>query len=256
MPTVSTVTQALTLDVGDTLEAIQGVIKGIWKQTTGSGQRGEWKRQFILLGEGNNSIGVTLWGQTEIEEGDKGSHVYISGRANKKVKGAFVGITVEQDSKDDSKTALKVSEEASVEMREEDAAPAPPPKKQGSSAPAQRPAPAPAAARPGDEKAAKKSLARMANCYTACYVAALYAQRAISAKTNGGAFSQEQFQACVSSLFIEACKNHLWGQFAPVDFSGAPPWENQAPSAPTAPAPEPPPPAPEPEPAPEDDVPF
>ena len=72
-----------------------------------------------------------------------------------------------------------------------------------------------------DESTVRERLNKYANLYAHCLVAGTYVKKTYAEL--GGQMTDEQFQACVSALFINASKDGLQGLVATGMFSALPP---------------------------------
>ena len=199
---------------GETVPSLTGRLTSIFDVKSGTNAKGEWSIQNATLRDGTGEIKVSIRNRAEIPRSWKGREVVIA--CNDGEHG-LTGIKASDDTyREKTSRIVCVTGSAHIDLVE------------GSPAPQYTPPPAPmmqaprqtqpptngnsnGASAPVDSvKAARKDLNRMANLYLHCLHAADYVRAEWDKDVEiHGVMSDEQFQACTSSLFIQSTRDGL-----------------------------------------------
>lgn len=117
---VTPIREILTLAKDTPLEAVSGIVTGVFERKTGTGSFGPWAIQNIYIGDGNRTIKVMLRNSPEVVSDGKGHKVYILAGIGK--NGKPCGLKVAEDTYQ-GKTSIIVSanENATVTFDEPEA---------------------------------------------------------------------------------------------------------------------------------------
>lgn len=209
------------LEDGETVPSVRGRLTAIYDRKSGQNDRGAYSFQNAELDDGSGKIKVKLKDRDALLPVWKGKLVVISCNESKT---GLTGVKAADDEyKGKISRILWVTPSAHIDLAEADnqQAPAEPTRQ---SAPASQPAkapngnghaPAPATGHaPGNgQPTVRQRLNRLANLYLASLDAGMYVARTFEEQA-GEPMSGEHFQACVSSLFIQATRENLQDQIA------------------------------------------
>lgn len=210
---------------GITIEAIHGRVTKVEKRFEGTNAKGAWSIQKIQVQDATGAIKVMFSGLADIPQSWVGQDIYIqAGQSNGKT-GGLCGLTSATDAKaNPPEKIVKASEKAVVQFGQAPQIPvappaqtfAPPPQpafQPSAPAPVQQtftPPPAPMAP-PGesvtpysDIPAVRHHLSKAANLYLYAIEAGYYVRKTHDALHTDHPMTDDQFQACVSSLFIQS----------------------------------------------------
>lgn len=113
--------QVLTLDEGIGPVECAGTVGYASDQQEGVGKKGAWTRQFIVLKEGNDDIGVTLWNARHIKNGErivvKGTTQEYEGKITLSAKLSGNGQQSQPEQRQASNNNRKGSESVSIERQ-------------------------------------------------------------------------------------------------------------------------------------------
>jgi len=117
---VTPIKEILTLAKDTPLDAVAGIVTGVFERKTGTGSFGPWAIQNIYIGDGNRTIKVMLRNSPEVVADGKGHKVYILAGIGK--NGKPCGLKVAEDTYQ-GKTSIIVSanENATVTFDEPEA---------------------------------------------------------------------------------------------------------------------------------------
>ena len=233
------VTLAKQQEAGGTIATLTGKVDEVYKRNAGVGPKGPWTVQGLKLSEGNDWIKVDLWNHDELSaykghvikiSNDRGLKIEDNSWTDKntgEVKGGGVKIS---GSKGSVITSPGFGDDGDAPPQAQQSAPAP-----FAPSPAVPSVPVPTGPGP-NEPFVKRRLNQLANMYLLCITAADY----IYANPISAELTPEHYQACVSTLFIQATREGLTDHIAIGKFHKAEQHQEQEPE----PTPPPPPPAP------------
>lgn len=269
---VLTVEDCLALDPGETIPSVKGKICALFERKTGTNSTGEWSLQNGELMDASGKIKFCLVNREELDQSWRGRTVYIQCHEGDR---GMTGVKLKEDDyrkvEGIVKKMISITATAQIDIAEgssqRQAAPAPAPAKSNAQ-PKQTAAPAQPAAKPtqrqtapmqqrtavliaasaqpstapSNDAAVRKALNKLANLYLHCLMAGSYVRGQWEANI-GGRMTEEQFQACVSSIYIQATRMMLDGQLAAgsFQFPGSKPANEEPVQPETAPEPELPP---------------
>lgn len=213
---VTTVSEALEMEVGTPIPAIKGKVVSVYNRATGENKYGEWSFQTFILGDGTNTIRVKLKNLPTFKFA-KGDSVYLTGERGSK---GWVGLKREtEDFKGEPQDIVMVTKGATIT------------KTQGGSAPA-----AGGSAAPSPTVSPEKFLAGLVAQYHRCYQGASYLV-GVTAETEIP-LRPEDAREVATTLFIEMNKQGYHGGFKlPEKEEPAPPAEEEPTPAEEEPAP-------------------
>ena len=234
------------LEDGEIIPSIRGTIVDVYERKTGSNDKGEWSIQNATISGDGVKVDLKVHNRDDIKpfkgkvvlisckDGSKGLtgvyalHDTYGGKTTKKVKLTATAVIESGDAPAPSDNdGGEPEDDLNYGMEPASETPAPRPATKPATRPA--PAPAPAPAKPASNGngnghhngggtpgpgGIKVAINRYANTMLACYDAAVYVKAQADNRHAGtvGEVSPEQFQAMVSSLFIQAMKD---GQVMP-----------------------------------------
>lgn len=239
------VSEILQREVGEQIPAARGILKAIYKRSTGTNSQGPWSLQNAIITDGAAELKLKLSGKDELPESWKNKEVYLLAKHGEK---GFTGLRFEEDSYTKKDTGekvtakiLKVTATGSITLNQpatEKAPQTPPPNvpcdadgrpledpnigepdRPPQQTPPSQPPKGKAPLTPQekwalDEKAvhdASRCIAQFANLYLLVseavrgYVAPAYQAR------HGVAMTPEQVQTCTTTFYIDAQKRGLSG---------------------------------------------
>lgn len=205
---VVTLQEVLQYTNGETVPSVRGRITEMFKQSKGTNSHGDWALQNITIQDGTGTIKVKVQDRPELPMSYKGREVVIYCHEGDK---GLTGIKAKDDTyKNVTSRILSVTPTAHIDLVES-APPAPvqqqpaPAPQQQYQPPVQQTAPAPT-----NGTGVKQRLNKLANLYLHCLDAGDYVRRTWEASHNCQ-MPDDQFQACVSSLFIQATRDMMHG---------------------------------------------
>ncbi len=229
------------LEAEETITAIRGRVTELYPPKTGENDNGKWSFQNIKLKDETGEIQVKLKDRPALPQSLKGKTIFIYSAKGDK---GLSGLKAKDDTyRDKTSRIVWVTPSATIEESDgapqngngnghangHDAPPAhqPPPPQAPPAAPVQtaQPPAASATGRPVSPRAGvqspapaenhgavgnvKREINKMANLYVYCLEAASYVEKTWNA-THPVQMTDQQFQACASSLFIQASKDGLY----------------------------------------------
>lgn len=220
------IAQCYELQAGEIVPSVRGVLKEVWDRNSGQNAKGDWALQNLLLvDESGKDIKVKLQDRDAVPKTWKGREVYIY--CNDGGKG-LTGIKAKDDEyRGKVSRILSVTPSAHVELAVPASTPVPTSEPTQNPEPARRPDPEPKQETKtngnghsngngqngnpfADVGKVKKGLNKLANLYLHCLEAGCYVRRTYEA-SHQVQMTNEQFQGCVSSLFIQATRTGLDG---------------------------------------------
>jgi hypothetical protein len=220
---VVSISEIKALEAGELVPSTKGKVIEVGKLFSGTNDKGPWSLQTITIDDGSNKIKAKLWNRDELAKTWKGVEVYLCCVQGEK---GLHGIKAEDDTYKGATTRI-ITVTGKAELTAADAAPAqaapvqpptaPVQPPTAPTAPVQPPQPAPtgpvqppATAKPvrNDLHDAKVTMNRIANLYLHSLEAATYVRGEWKEK-HGTELTQDQFQACVASIFIESNRHGL-----------------------------------------------
>ena len=140
---VTPIKEILTLAKDTPLEAVSGIVTGVFERKTGTGNFGPWAIQNLYIGDGERTIKVMLRNSTEVVADGKGHKVYILAGIGK--NGKPCGLKVAEDTyKNETSIIISANENATVTFDRPDCL-------GGDDGPATRSHPAPKPEMPDDD---------------------------------------------------------------------------------------------------------
>lgn len=233
-----TIADVFNLDHGETIPSIKGRIAEINRLNKGTNDKGEWSIQNITLTDPSGAVKVKLLNRDELPMNWKGRTVYMFCHEGDK---GMTGLKAKDDDYRGKVTRIvSVTPTAHIEeadSQNEQSHPDPDPaatsRMQRNEPPRQNPPPTPQQpnqrqttppapsqpAQPPPQNGhatngngigdVKKHLNRMANLYICCLEAGQYVKHQWK-QGHEVDMSDDQFQACVSSMFIQASRENLY----------------------------------------------
>jgi hypothetical protein len=197
MQAEQSIDQIKKLPNGSSVSSLIATIAEVKPQKTVNGARGPVTVQGLKLTQGNDFIFADAWGHSDMSNLQGQTFVINSVARN----GTISGLSVkEKVGANGAKTYINLVISKSAVFH---------PLKQGQPAPSRQSGPVIGHAGHSDEGEVKERLNKYANLYTHCLVAGTYVKNNYAGL--GGQMTDEQFQACVSALFINASKDGLQG---------------------------------------------
>lgn len=212
------ISDVLQYTAGETVPSVRGLVAGIFARTTGQNSNGDWSFQNLTLKDSTGEIKVKLKDCDELPLTLKGKQVILS--CNEGQHG-LTGVKAQDDEyRGKVSRILWVTKSHHIEVvdGQQQQAPAtrqsePPPQSAPARQPAHDPVPAPVNGNGHDQKAVKLALNKYANLYLHCLEAGLYVRSTFDAAHHQEqtVMTDDQFQACVSAIFIQATRDFLAG---------------------------------------------
>lgn len=116
---VTPISEILKLKKDTPLEAVSGIVTGVFERKTGTGQFGPWAIQNLYIGDGERTIKVMLRNSTEVVADGKGHKVYILAGIGK--NGKPCGLKVAEDTyKNETSIIVSANENATVTFERPD----------------------------------------------------------------------------------------------------------------------------------------
>lgn len=225
--------EILGLEAGEAIPAVRGRLKAIFEQKTGTNTNGEWALQNGTLTDGTAEVKITFkdraaipmsWRGRELllqcVSGDKGLTgvkakdddykgkvtriIYVTPSAT--VEELEAGPAADQPPAPAQPSSLSSEAESMPWDKRTDPKPPPPPPEP----PPHQAAPSPKATTGAQD--VKRQLNRTANLYLDCLLAGSYVREQWG--ITGHTMTDEQFQSCVSSLFIQSTRDNHHTQVA------------------------------------------
>ncbi len=202
---------ALTFSPEENVPSVRGKVKEIYKPSTGSSDKGEWSFQNLVIVDESGQIKVKLKDREPLPLDYKGRVILISCKEGDK---GLSGVKIKEDEyRGKIDKVLWVTPSATID-RVEGSAPAAPQQAQANGHVEQPKSEAPKQngngnGQPDSVKHVRHSLNRMANLYLHCMEAGNYVRSQWEA-AHQVKMSEEQFQACVSSLYIQGSRDNLY----------------------------------------------
>lgn len=205
------------LDHDDTVDSVVAQVIDIHKRHSGTNANGEWSLQNLLIRDATGEIKVQLKDREDFPTAFKNRVVCFE--CNQGPKGK-TGLKAKDDEYKGKKSRiLSVTPTAQIDLHEQ-ATPATPPPQQTQRPPAAPPTQtAPQHQSPPQQtngngnghtgRDVRKVLNKLANLYLHCYEAGDYVYRTVNEMHGPDSMNADQFQACVSSLFIAAQREGL-----------------------------------------------
>ena len=220
------VTLAKQQEAGGTIATLTGKVDEVYKRNAGVGPKGPWTVQGLKLSEGNDWIKVDLWNHDELSA-YKGHVIKISSDR---------GLQVQDNAYTDKAGVTKGAGTVKISCSKGAVITSPgfgddgdAPQQTAPQAPHQVPPvaqAAPAHSGPGpNEPFVKRRQNQLANMYLLCNTAADY----IYANPISAGLTPEHYQACVSTLFIQATREGLTDHIAIGKFHKAEQHQEQEP---------------------------
>lgn len=105
--------QILELDEGISPVTCAGKTGYVGKQSEGEGKKGTWTRQFVVIKEGDDDIGVTLWNARYVKEGER---IVVVGKTESyEGKITLSGKLKDEEAKSSSSGQKETSEKSDVD---------------------------------------------------------------------------------------------------------------------------------------------
>lgn len=205
------------MSAGEPVPSLRGKVTNVFKRFTGTNDHGDWSIQTIVVRDETGEAKLKIVDRDEIPKTWQGHEVHAFCKAGDK---GLTGLKIEDDEYRNKVTKIvKVTPSATLDLAEVTAQPTPtadlnddqipgaevPP--QPAAPPAAPAAPAaPAKPSNGVTYDAEKDIAHWARLYLRCMDAADWVQTKRTEAVKPP-MTPDHYQACVSSLFIQATRN-------------------------------------------------